>query len=147
MIDTFRNKIYNCVLEDSSTGVGTVTGIYVDVVQKFQFLNKKKSLDLELEIDGFKLTGRVSKVGTGIKIVIDHTHLKERKYNGHYNFSAVGDQIRGIKTWLDFKIDARSDLTTSIMCRDLLEKSNGYVNSSGAFKIKNADKPITYCKY
>lgn len=56
MIDTFRNKIYNCVLEDSSTGVGTVTGIYVDVIQKSQFLNKKKALDLELEIDGFKLT-------------------------------------------------------------------------------------------
>jgi len=100
MIDTFRNTLYNCVLEDSSTGVGTVTGIYVDVVQKFQFL-KKKTLDIEFEIDdGFKLKGLVSKVGTEIKIVMDHTLLKERNYNAHYNISAVGDQIGGIKTWL-----------------------------------------------
>jgi len=35
-------------------------------------------------------------------------------------------------------------LTTSFICRDLLDKSNGYVNSSGAFKIKMQINLVQY---
>jgi len=42
-IDSFRNKVDECVLIDSSNGVGSVTGIYVDVFRVFRFRNKNAS--------------------------------------------------------------------------------------------------------
>jgi len=137
MINTFRNRLYESELKDSSQ---TPPVLYVSFFRDFCFPVKKNSpvLPLPFKINnfGFKMEGRVSKFQTGIEITIDNTPLHSRGYLGHYILSAVNDRIPAMRTWRDIVLSSADELTTVFRCPGLLEESNGCVNRKGVFRIK-----------